>query len=657
MQNIKVEIKADAISKISKASPAFAIAELIWNALDADATKVEISIVKGETRVEEVIIKDNGKGFSYDNAPILFKSLGGSWKKNSSTTPIYSRFLHGKEGRGRFKALAIGAYANWEVRFKGKDKSEFFNISTNADIMTNFTLSDLSECTEESFGVEVAISELSKPAYWENLDELRDSLIQIFAPYLNNYPDIEIVVDNIPLKISDIILNQTDELLGEFNIDGKSYGFNIEIIEWDKIQTREYYLCNEHGIPLSKFTFKGAKGVGEFSFTAFIKSKCVSDMNSSGDLDLVHQSGLLEEVFEKLRAFLKDHFIKRTIAGSKSIIDKWKQDAIYPYSEDTEEKVDIAERQMFDILALNINSLMKSFADSPNEIKSFQFRMLKQTIEKSPKDLRKIIEEVIKLPKEKKKELEELLEDNDLTSIITMSKMVSDRIKFVSGIEELIFNYETRKLLKERSQLHKILADNAWFFGNEFQVAVSDKSLTEVLRVHRKLLGCEIDIDGEAVKRLDGKVGIIDLMLSRDIPKNHESEREHLIIELKAPKVKIGKEEVDQIISYADAISEDARFKGLNVKWNLLLVSTEVDSTAEKRRRQLGREFGIVHDTELIDGGRMTVWVKTWSEIINGCKHRMKYIKDSLDMDFDATNGVEYLQKKYAEYLQGVILD
>ena len=378
-------------------------------------------------------------------------------------------------------------------------------------------------------------------------------------------------------------------------------------------------------------------------------------MNSSGDLDLVFQSGQLEEVFEKLRTFLKDYFIKRTIASSKSIIDKWKQDDIYPFSEDTEEKVDIAERQMFDILALNINSLMKSFAESPNEIKSFQFRMLRQTIEKSPKDLIKIIDEVIKLPRQKQIELAELLENNDLSSIISMSKLVSDRLKFIYGLEEIIFCKDKRKHFKERSQLHKILADNTWFFGEEFNLTVNDQSLTQVLRAHRKLIGNNTLIDDDAVKRLDGSTGIVDLMLSRDIGKNYINEREHLIVELKAPKLIIREKEISQIKSYADAVCKDPKFRGSNTKWTFILISTDVDDHVESERNQEGRKYGIIRENKIQNLGHMTIWVKTWSDIFSECKHRMKYIKESLEYNIDVADGIKYLKNKYSAYLDGVV--
>src|ERR1051326_7164490 len=103
-----------------------------------------------------------------------------------------------------------------------------------------------------------------------------------------------------------------------------------------------------------------------------------------------------------------------------------------------------------------------------------------------------------------------------------------------------------KERLKERTQLHKIIADNTWIFGEEFNLSVSDRSLTEVLRQHKKIIGEDIVID-EPVKHVSKSRGIVDLMLSRALRRHRSDELDHLVVELKAPKVKIGKKEITQV--------------------------------------------------------------------------------------------------------------
>src|SRR5207302_281427 len=105
---------------------------------------------------------------------------------------------------------------------------------------------------------------------------------------------------------------------------------------------------------------------------------------------------------------------------------------------------------------------------------------------------------------------------------------------FLKGLEYLVFDPESKQVLLERSQLHRILEHHTWLFGEEFNLTVSDQSLTEVLRKHLALLRKEPS-DSAPVLREDGSTGIVDLMLSRQVPQTRREEREHLVVELKRP--------------------------------------------------------------------------------------------------------------------------
>jgi DNA topoisomerase VI subunit B len=89
----------------------------VWNAVDADATKVEIEIERNELGMTAVIVRDNGHGLPLPDAPLLFSKLGGSWKRHGSRSKIKNRMLHGQEGKGRFKAFALGRVVDWSVAY------------------------------------------------------------------------------------------------------------------------------------------------------------------------------------------------------------------------------------------------------------------------------------------------------------------------------------------------------------------------------------------------------------------------------------------------------------------------------------------------------------------------------------------------------------
>lgn len=359
----------------------------------------------------------------------------------------------------------------------------------------------------------------------------------------------------------------------------------------------------------------------------------------------------LSPVLNKIESLIKDHFRKRDHEKSRELIDKWKSEGVYPYAGTAENIVEEAERKVFDIMALNVIKYMPQFDSGDIKLKRFQFKLLKHIVGSCPDDLRTILEEVLSLSKEKQHELAEILKEASLSAVISVSKVITDRLKFISGLENVLFNPNTRKIFKERSQLHKIMADNTWFFGESFTLSVSDKSLTEVLRVHLENQGIDIPVD-KKVTRIDGSVGIVDLMLTRSIGKNYPDEREHIVIELKAPKVNIGQSEIEQVKSYAYAVAEDARFNGLKTKWNFWVISNDLTTYARRELKQTSLPEGAIYQAE-----EMTIWIKTWSQLIQENKHRLGFLRDQLNISYDRDDGLQFLKQKYAEYTEGVVFE
>jgi hypothetical protein len=199
--------------------------------------------------------------------------------------------------------------------------------------------------------------------------------------------------------------------------------------------------------------------------------------------------------------------------------------------------------------------------------------------------------------------------------------------------------------------LHKILSDNAWFFGDEYFVAVNDQSLTEVLKKYISCLDKDVDMEiDRPVSQLDGKKGIIDLMLSKSVPKNHSDEIEFLVVELKAPRVKIGQSELNQIENYAFAVSADERFRGLKSRWEFWIISNDMDEYARRKANQQNLPRGTIFQSGE-NNVMINIKVKTWSEIIAENKHRYNFVKIHLDLSINNTDGLKYLQEKYTNYL------
>ena len=307
-----------------------------------------------------------------------------------------------------------------------------------------------------------------------------------------------------------------------------------------------------------------------------------------------------------------------------------------------------AERKVFDILAVTASDYMPDFQAAAPKKKAFDLRMLRAAIEKSPQELQVIMNEILGLPKRKQEELADHLQEPSLSSIISAAKLVADRLKFLSGLELILFDTDMKARLKERSQLHKIIEDNTWLFVEKYNLSVSDRGLTAVLRKHRKLLGEEIVID-RPVKHISQERGIVDLMLSRALRRHRADELEHLVVELKRPKIKIDDDGVTQIEKYAITVASDERFRTLNgIQWTFWAISDDVDQYAAYRKD----ERGVISSKNNI-----TVGIKTWAQVIEESKARLQFFQEKLEYQVDDETALKHLREKYQKFLVGVVTD
>jgi hypothetical protein len=655
MRTIKVDVQNDHITKLASISPERAMAEIVWNSLDAEATTVRISFEKSELKTDSILIRDNGHAFKAQESTSLFGLLGGSWKFNTRKTPNLHRFIHGKEGQGRFRAFSLGSLVEWISVFEENGKKQTFTITGSKEDIKNFQITEIKEVGSTTpIGVTVKISNLYKELKIFNEAAAVEKITPLFALYLESYPDVNIWVENRRLDSTTVIGRHKTISLDEIQYEGQQFKHELEIIEWKEINQSSVYYSDADGFPFEQYD-KQVRGIGDYSYSAYLKSAFYRIMYDSGLIFLPDNVEEFKLAIKKAIQHIKDYFLARSIENSKNQIEEWKANNIYPYKDEAVDAIEQAERQVFDILAINVNKHLPEFGETDNRVKAFQFRMLRQAVEKNPQELQTILEEVLQLPKDKQIELAELLEETSLSAIISASRIVTDRLKFLQGFEEIIFDTNLKKLLKERSQLHRILADNIWVFGDAFSLSVDDQSLTEVLVKHRSELHDEIEID-KPVHRIDSTTGIIDLMLSKSVPCNHANEREHLIIELKAPRVSIGQKEIGQINSYAIAVADDERFRSLNTRWEFWVISNDYDKYAKMQLTQQNYADGVIFKTDPNAGINITIRIKTWSELLQECKHRLQFIKQQLNYNIDRNAGLDYLKKKYAKYTQDVLV-
>ncbi len=581
-----VALTHDHMKRVSSSKPVHALCELIWNSLDADATQIHVRFFKNALdSYDKIIVEDNGTGVSRKHIEGYLSYIGNSWKGNRHTTDK-GRPIHGKKGEGRFKTFSLGGYITWRSVYKVKDTNYEIHLSFHADRLDTYDIHEEKQ-TKQPTGLTVSIENLNKNISRLNFDDIYMSISQTFAFYLYCYPDVAIYIDNKKIDVNQEINHKQDY---EFEVDGVDGLNKLIIIEWERISSKSILLCKENGAVLKEYTPKPYRLRNQgYSFSAYLCSSYLDKLNADNSLELFELQSVGQVLIEKSLEIINQYFLKKQQQYNLERLERWKADGIYPFEEaDNLSQLELAKREIFDIVASKVEDGLPKFSQTDTKTKRFAFKLLLQAIQNNPESLQTIITEVLNLPKDEQDAFAGILQKTTLSSIIKSAKIVADRLDFITGLEELIFNH--KKSLLERDQLHKILEHEVWVFDEQFALAGSERRLEEALNLHLKHLGERAD--GGEVRLSDGRQGRLDLMLSK-ADEIRAGEFDYLVVELKRPSQKITDEVIAQIKKYAYAVQADPRFDKQRCHWKFIAVSNELDDYAKRERAE--REDGRIY--------------------------------------------------------------
>lgn len=647
VKKYKVEVQSDFIEHQAKANPVQAVAELVWNGLDADAQNVNVRLEVGERGAATVVVRDDGTGMPFDDAPELFARLGGSWKQTQRLTPDRGRIVHGREGNGRLKVFGIGRCAEWAVRYRSKSgELREYNITMLKDSIEKVRITGEEPSGSDHTGAEARISELFEQYDVLESHNMVTELNELFALYLNNYRDVSITYNGIPIAPKSLVDATHTASLEPILINGRRHQVTLEIVEWNCKSKNALYLCSQQGFPLMEVPT--SIRIGNYNFSAYLKSAHIENLDRSQRLELAEMDPALNDCIKGSRRVIKSYFRSRSASAARSLVNRWKDEEIYPFKGDPMNYLEDAERKVFDIVAVTTSDFIPDFQSGSQATKAFQLRMLRTVLEKNSDELELILNEALGLPQGKQKELAGLLRETSLSSMISAVKIVANRMKFLASLEEVLFGSETKKRLKERSQLHKILEDNIWMFGEEYMLSASDSSLTNVLRKHQNLLGDTTVID-RPVEHYSTNGGVVDLMLSRTLGRHGAGDLQHLVIELIRPRVTVGKDQVTQILDYAFAVMRDERLISGNQGWEFWVVSDDLDEFTNSVILENEQAQGTI-----LRKRNCVIRVKRWAQVLEDNRTRLQFFQEKFEYSARLKSSVEHIQSRHNEFMNGL---
>lgn len=377
---IYVQAQPDHIESLFKSSALSAVEELVWNALDADAKEVKIDLVTNALgAVDAVRVSDDGTGIDILNADSTFGSLGGSWKRQEKKTTVLSgRRLHGRHGRGRFKAFALGGHVEWRtVAMTGGERLEYM-ISGDIASPGVFNLESLKPGEAPRRGTEVTVSNTRAVCdSLLNAAETVQTLSSRFALYLKSYPDVRIYFNGIP--VTPVIVQKRAETI-ELELENGARA-KLELIEWKRrfAGTGKLVIAGGDGFQLHE-TVPGVRS-GGLSFTAYLVSPRFTALAEENAFMMEELNPEVSMYLAAARRKLKERFSAIGADRTAGLLGGWMEEGSYPYDADDTSP----ERERFDSLAVELASRIESFADLSAGERSLLFGVLRRAASALPK--------------------------------------------------------------------------------------------------------------------------------------------------------------------------------------------------------------------------------------------------------------------------------
>lgn len=647
-KSIEIKLTPELITRISQEQPKRALKELIWNSCDADASKIIINYETNELGgIQRIKVEDNGHGIQYNNVDDFFGALGKSYKMEKNISPR-GRYYHGKLGQGRYKSLSLGEYISWKSYYNNDGEIFEFDILCQTNDLKTVLITPAVKSSKETSGVIVTIDNVdeSRVNSLLNEEDVKTDLISTFASYLNAYKDIEIYYNDYKLDPNEHIKDKKEIIIEYFNEkNGKTYYSKVSIIKWSELSERKIYICGDRGVVYHENIINSSK---QLPISVYLMSSYFDDLNISNTMSPLDDG--YRFIINEANDFINDYIREELSNSAVEQVNELKKDKIYPYEGEAKTDVEKVERQIFDILTVEINRYSPKIKTSNRETKKLTYRLIKEALKNSPDSVTKILTEVFSLSNYQQNELAELLEFTTLPSIINTAKVISDRLLFLNGLEKMIYDADVSKPIRERTQFHKILLNELWIFGEKYVYGADDISLKNVLKEYISSLGREELIPEIPKEAISDLARIPDICLWQQYP-NREESVENLIIELKRPSCILTKKELDQIEDYAYEISNNKVFPKDKTRWNFLLIAKDYNDFVKFKLKQSdGNGVGNYYNSQ---EGSISISIKRWSDLILENKLKYSFLKEKLKYKIDNDEqGLDYVKNKYNRYFK-----
>ncbi|HEI6830913.1 ATP-binding protein [Yersinia enterocolitica] len=615
-------------SQLERLTQEKAICEYIWNAFDAAATEVAITVIpNGMSGLSLIEISDNGVGIVYEEIDETFGQFLDS-KKKIERSPI----TRGQKGKGRFSFCKFSDKAQWTSWCDGKE----FTVEIVSTHLNEYEHTEPVGVMKKGSGVTVKFSPvlISEEKFFGDV-----------VKYIQNDTSWLLVAKpNFKLIVNGQSINPMYYSSQNEEISFGDAKFRVKTVIWSQRPVFEqsyiYYLNSNGEVVHKEFSDMNNKG---FDCSAYVYSDWFDSFSLKDDLISGFGNNSESEEFKFVshhtKSKLREEYRLYKNNAADQLIQQYLTEGVFPeYKGDNRMINEFKRNQLIDTIKVIYEAEPKLFSSTLNKKqKKILIKLLDRIIETNNlSDLFDILDGIVSLSDNEVNKLSSVIRRSSLSNITRTLSFINDRLDVIDYFKRVI--YENKKQSYEVKHVQKIIENNLWLFGEQYSLIASeedrfDKALRKYLEKTKGFNN--FHFDKYSVEHPD-KNKEMDIFAAQKTKRYSECNEEYyhcIVIELKKPSIKLGDKELEQIKTYKNIISATDEFIDEKTLWDFILVGNDISDskiTAANLRSDLETnrihgDFGLVQKT-----GNMRIYVRTWKQILNEFELRYHELIDSL---------------------------
>lgn len=624
-----------------------AFRELVNNSLQAESKNIKINIeyvneANIKSPVKSIEIVDDGFGVPFNEFDKRILEIGTTAKASG-------------QGIGRFSSLQIGELMHIETVGFDKDKKQFSKTKFSMDTL-DFNDAQLEE-TEFKVDYEYLQGD-HNPYYKVIIEQIHHNkqeklpkrnkihehflALNIGQAIFEHYPfeifhsTVNFIINGTALKREDFVIDKPSKKTIDYvDKKGKTHELNFYFynINSNLNKVKVFFQTDNAGLKsvAHEYTYSSDWYTSDLgTWFIYIESPMLNaDLFRNLDLEALGEAEI-NNLKNTIKETIND-FFKAKNKRFEKFLKNLENDKYYPY-QNNEQPASKSQEILFKKVAYLLED-EHQLIQKDDKIRNFLYPLLDKAI--SNGNIEYIFNKVLKLSEEGLEKFQNLLEKTDLEDVVHFASVVADKTEFLEFLHELTYG-ELSKHLKERSQLHKIVEDELWLFGENYNGTPklwSDKKIGNILiELRNKHFNYEPTKDDDNLIELneDGLNNITDLFFFNEKITDADV-KEIMVVELKSPKCAISKKELNQIDDYAFTIEQHSALPNEKVKYKLLLISSRLTKYAKSQVNS--RRLGFPDNPFMYDKKtekNIEVYVMEWSELIEQNKRKLSYLANKL---------------------------